>query len=320
MRLETEADYPHNGLSGIALDAHRGRRRHALSSAWARTLAFPIGSSAPTASRIEGRGGVGDDFHLSARWLEACSAFADGILESVRLVRDRRRPLFCIDNDPDASPPCRLIDVVARRRLRPSLGIRPRRRSSACKRGMASCRARCRWCAAWARRRRRSCTTTAICGSRVGAIIASSGTRRRSDASGRSGWTRRCRWRCRATRIFARPACAVAPGWLAVLCRLGRSQLSGPRARSHLAAAARGRRRNRALIPTANWARCAGAIGTAIPAAALQYDDRHWARSGQRQRRRLGNATPIPRGGSPMLQGRRWRGDGRRRGRLLRGA
>ncbi len=111
LRLETDVDYPHNGLGGLAF---RSIKPNAKDDGW---LYIGLGENFGGAyslvsrhgDRLEGRGGAGCVF----------SCRADGS-NLVRMARGFWNPfglcsvggkLYCIDNDPDASPPCRLIDV-----------------------------------------------------------------------------------------------------------------------------------------------------------------------------------------------------------------
>ena len=104
LRLETEIDYPHNGLSGIALAGDR--------------LYLGLGENFGGAYRLVGSdgstwadsGGAGTVFTCQGDG-SGLQRYATGFWNPFSLCLAGGR-LFCVDNDPDSSPPCRLIDVV----------------------------------------------------------------------------------------------------------------------------------------------------------------------------------------------------------------
>ena len=106
LRLETEDDYPHNALGGIDQTADGS-----LSSAWAKITACLSSSSAPTAKRLPPPAAwtASSAARPTARNLEH---IARGVWNpfSLCVLPDGR--IFAVDNDPDASPPCRLLHVV----------------------------------------------------------------------------------------------------------------------------------------------------------------------------------------------------------------
>jgi putative membrane-bound dehydrogenase-like protein len=106
LRLETKADYPHNGLSGIAVDA----------SDWLYVgIGENFGDTYHLMDRhgngIQGGGEGGSIFrcHLDGTHLER---IATGFWNPFALCFDPAGRLWVVDNDPDASPPCRLIHVI----------------------------------------------------------------------------------------------------------------------------------------------------------------------------------------------------------------
>jgi putative membrane-bound dehydrogenase-like protein len=106
IRLESEDDYPHNGLSAIA-QAVDG------------TLILGLGENHGIAYRLIGSdgkviadGGGQDGFFRCTAEGSALARFARGVWNpfGVCILPDGR--IFAVDNDPDASPPCRLLHVV----------------------------------------------------------------------------------------------------------------------------------------------------------------------------------------------------------------
>ncbi len=104
--LDTKGDYPHNGLSGLCFDS-RG------------DLYFGIGENLGAAYKLVGSDGTtltgggegGNIFHCSAdgRHLRRV---ATGFWNPFGSGRDIFGRLFTVDNDPDASPPCRMVHVI----------------------------------------------------------------------------------------------------------------------------------------------------------------------------------------------------------------
>lgn len=104
LRLETDVDYPHNALSGIALDGDR--------------LYLGLGENFGGEYRLVGSDGSSWKDFGGAGTIFTCRAdgsvlerYAMGFWNPFGLCVAGER-LFCVDNDPDASPPCRLIDVA----------------------------------------------------------------------------------------------------------------------------------------------------------------------------------------------------------------
>jgi hypothetical protein len=104
LRMETEVDYPHNALSGIALVGDQ--------------MYLGLGENFGDDYRLFGSDGTMFDDSGGAGTLFVCQAdgsqlrrYATGFWNPFSLCLAGRR-LFCVDNDPDASPTCRLIDVA----------------------------------------------------------------------------------------------------------------------------------------------------------------------------------------------------------------
>lgn len=106
--LETTGDYPHNGLSGFAVD-HRGR------------LYFGLGENLGAAYRLVGTDGSscsgggegGSVFRCGADGSEM-TRVATGFWNPFHVCFDAFERLFAVDNDPDSRPPCRLLHLVER--------------------------------------------------------------------------------------------------------------------------------------------------------------------------------------------------------------
>lgn len=106
VRLETEEEYPHNALSGIALSDDG--------------LYLGLGENFGVAYRLVGSDGSSFSDHGGAGRVFRCGwkgeqiePYATGFWNPFSLCLAKER-LFAVDNDPDAMPPCRLIDVVER--------------------------------------------------------------------------------------------------------------------------------------------------------------------------------------------------------------
>ena len=104
LRLETEIDYPHNALSGIAIAGDR--------------LYLGLGENFGGAYRLVGSDGSAWEDSGGAGTIFTCRAdgsrlerYAIGFWNPFSLCLADER-LFCVDNDPDSSPPCRLIDAI----------------------------------------------------------------------------------------------------------------------------------------------------------------------------------------------------------------
>jgi putative membrane-bound dehydrogenase-like protein len=108
IKLETEDQYPHNGLSGIAFDLKSDGG----------VLYLGFGENHGLAYKFTGSDGVEYADHGGAGLIFRCGPageklerFATGFWNPFSLCL-AKGGLFGVDNDPDASPPCRLIHVV----------------------------------------------------------------------------------------------------------------------------------------------------------------------------------------------------------------
>lgn len=106
VKLETAGNYPHNGLSGLTLDGKNG-----LYFGLGENLGAPyklIGSDGAT---LTGEAEGGSIYHV----LEDGSKLrrvATGVWNPFGICVDASGNVFATDNDPDSSPPCRLLHVV----------------------------------------------------------------------------------------------------------------------------------------------------------------------------------------------------------------
>jgi hypothetical protein len=104
--LETKGDYPHNGLSGLAFDAGDG-----FYFGLGENLGEPYRLVGSDGKSVSGAGEGGSVYHCRLDGSEL-RRIATGFWNPFGMTLDPHGRLFCVDNDPDASPPCRLIHVV----------------------------------------------------------------------------------------------------------------------------------------------------------------------------------------------------------------
>lgn len=106
VRLETQGNYPHNGLSGFAFDFRGG-------------VYFGLGENLGADYRLLGADGQvlagggegGSIYHCQADGSKLLRV-ATGFWNPFHLAVDPWERLFAVDNDPDSRPPCRLLQVV----------------------------------------------------------------------------------------------------------------------------------------------------------------------------------------------------------------
>ncbi|QEG32974.1 PVC-type heme-binding CxxCH protein [Bythopirellula goksoeyrii] len=103
-KIETDIDYPHNGLSGIFI--HGDILYLGVGENFGGDYEI-VGSDG---RRIKNSGGVGTIYRCKLDGSEL-TRWADGFWNPFSLCMAAGE-LFCVDNDPDASPPCRLINVL----------------------------------------------------------------------------------------------------------------------------------------------------------------------------------------------------------------
>lgn len=115
LRLQSEDDYPHNGLGGIARAADGS-----LVVGFGENHGLPYKLIGSDDSSYADHGGSGTIFHCDAdgknleRWAVGFwNPFALCFTNDGEWLKTGLG-LMAVDNDPDASPPCRLIDVIPR--------------------------------------------------------------------------------------------------------------------------------------------------------------------------------------------------------------
>lgn len=105
-RLETSGNYPHNGLGGLAFDAH-GHLYFGLGE----NLGEPYELIAADGSRWKAGGEGGNVFRCSVDGRQL-TRVATGFWNPFGICVDRHDRVFAVGNDPDGCPPCRLVHVV----------------------------------------------------------------------------------------------------------------------------------------------------------------------------------------------------------------
>lgn len=106
VKLETTANYPHNGLAGFGADALGD-------------LYFGLGENFGAPYRLVGRdgkvltgGGEGGSVYRVKSDGSGLTRVATGFWNPFHMTFDRWGRLFVVDNDPDARGPCRLLHIV----------------------------------------------------------------------------------------------------------------------------------------------------------------------------------------------------------------
>jgi putative membrane-bound dehydrogenase-like protein len=107
LRLETPQEYPHNGLSGLAVDLD-GSIYVGMGENMG--IAYTL-RAAKDGATFQGGGEGGNVFRIN-RDGSGLERFATGFWNPFALALDAYGRLFTVDNDPDSSPPCRFIHVV----------------------------------------------------------------------------------------------------------------------------------------------------------------------------------------------------------------
>jgi putative membrane-bound dehydrogenase-like protein len=104
--LDTKGNYPHNGLCGLSFDA-----RGDLNFGMGENLGEPYKLTGSDGTILTGGGEGGNVYHCTADGKDL-RRVATGFWNPFGSCRDIYGRLFVVDNDPDASPPCRLLHVV----------------------------------------------------------------------------------------------------------------------------------------------------------------------------------------------------------------
>ncbi|WP_254510829.1 PVC-type heme-binding CxxCH protein [Anatilimnocola floriformis] len=106
VKLDTKGDYPHNGLSGFALD-------------FSGNIYFGFGENLGADYKISGSddkglsgGSEGGNIYCCDPAGKNLRLVATGFWNPFHVTFDTYGRLFTVDNDPDSRPPCRLLHVV----------------------------------------------------------------------------------------------------------------------------------------------------------------------------------------------------------------
>jgi putative membrane-bound dehydrogenase-like protein len=103
---ETKADYPHNGLSGLCLSPD-GSLYFGQGENFGEQ--FTVRGADGSVQRGSGEGGSVYRCSLDGKRVQR---IATGIWNPFGLSFDSKQRLWCVDNDPDSRPPCRLLQIV----------------------------------------------------------------------------------------------------------------------------------------------------------------------------------------------------------------
>lgn len=103
---QTKADYPHNGLSGLALSSD-GYLYFGQGENFGEKFTI-VGTDG---SKQQGSGEGGSVYRCRPDG-SSVERIATGIWNPFGLAFDREKRLWCVDNDPDSRPPCRLLQIV----------------------------------------------------------------------------------------------------------------------------------------------------------------------------------------------------------------
>ncbi|MEX1039802.1 MAG: PVC-type heme-binding CxxCH protein [Pirellulaceae bacterium] len=107
LTLETKADYPHNGLSGLLLDEAAGTLTVGMGENFG--AAYTLTDREGHSLRGSGEGGNIFECSLDGKGLKWV---ATGIWNPFGLCRDDAGRVLMVDNDPDSRPPCRILEVL----------------------------------------------------------------------------------------------------------------------------------------------------------------------------------------------------------------
>ncbi len=105
-RLITEGNYPHNGLSGLAVDLDGS-----IYVGMGENMGIAYTIEGADGTKLSGAGEGGNVFKLRSDGT-GLRRFATGFWNPFEMELDDYGRLFLVDNDPDSRPPCRLIHVV----------------------------------------------------------------------------------------------------------------------------------------------------------------------------------------------------------------
>lgn len=105
-RLETQGDYPHNGLGGLCFD----ELGH-LYFGFGENLGLDYKLIAHDGTQLSGGGEGGSVFRIGVDGADL-HRVATGFWNPFAICHTQHNRLFAVGNDPDASPPCRLVHIV----------------------------------------------------------------------------------------------------------------------------------------------------------------------------------------------------------------
>lgn len=110
IKLETKADYPHNGLSGLLIEEPAGQTG---------TIIFGMGENFGESYVLRGsdgreQRGQGEGGNIFRCTIDGgqLERIATGIWNPFGICRDEAGRLLMVDNDADAMPPCRIVHVL----------------------------------------------------------------------------------------------------------------------------------------------------------------------------------------------------------------
>jgi len=104
--LETEGNYPHNGLCGLCFDGQGG-----LYFGLGENLGADYALIASDGTKLSGGGEGGNVYHCRMDGT-GLRRIATGFWNPFGICVDPADRVFVVGNDPDSSPPCRLVQVV----------------------------------------------------------------------------------------------------------------------------------------------------------------------------------------------------------------
>jgi putative membrane-bound dehydrogenase-like protein len=104
--LQTKGNYPHNGLSGLAFDGHGG-----MYFGFGENLGEDYELTGSDKTTLGGGGEGGSVYHCRLDGTKL-RRVATGFWNPFGVCVDPAGNVFATDNDPDSSPPCRMLHVI----------------------------------------------------------------------------------------------------------------------------------------------------------------------------------------------------------------
>ena len=105
--LKTTGKYPHNGLAGLSFDSF-----NYLYFGLGENLGHPYSMIGSDGKSIKGAEGIGGGIFRCKRDGSGLESVARGLWNPFGLCVDEFGRVLAVDNDPGASPPCRLLHIV----------------------------------------------------------------------------------------------------------------------------------------------------------------------------------------------------------------